>query len=222
MCDGRLFAPQIAAFSGHRAVQLAPLTGADSIDGLARAVLADAPARFALAGLSLGGIVAIAVALAAPGRVARLALIDTSARSDGESEMAGARERQMAAVRAGRLDEVMRDEMKPGYLAPGPGQADILDLCMAMARDLGVEAFLSQSRALRDRGDLRPALARIAAPTLVMHGGEDRLCPRDRHEEIAAAIPGAWRVEIAGAGHLPVLEQPGAANAALSRWLAAP
>ena len=78
MCDARMFAPQVAALSGTREVILGDLSVADTMTGLARAVLDRAPDRFALAGLSMGGIVAMEMLRLAPERIARLALLDTN------------------------------------------------------------------------------------------------------------------------------------------------
>ena len=127
----------------------------------------------------------------------------------------------MEAVRAGGLRAVMRDEMKPKYLADGPRRQAVLDLCMTMALDLGPEVFLDQSRALMTRPDRQDVLRDVAVPTLVLCGADDRLCPPSRHELMRDLIPGAVLEVIAEAGHLPVLEQPGPTNAALARWLAA-
>ncbi len=218
MCDARLWAPQIAAFSARRAVHVAPIGGADSMAALAAEVLAHAPPRFALAGLSMGGIVAMEVIARAPERVAALALLDTNPRAE-VPEVQARRGPQMDRVRAGLLAAVMRDEMKPNYLAPGPGQGPILDLCMEMALALGPEVFLRQSVALRDRPDYRESLRAVRVPTLVLCGAEDRLCPLDRHRLMADLIPGARIVVIDGAGHLPPLEQPAATTAALAAWL---
>lgn len=221
MCDARLYGPQVAALSaGGRSVTVAPLTGADSVTALADLILATAPDRFALAGLSMGGIVAMAVITRAPGRVDRLALIDTNPRAEA-AEVAANRDRQIAKVRAGGLEGVMRDELKPNYLAHGPGRTAVLDLCMDMALTLGKDVFCRQSRALQTRPDQTAALSNIRVPTLVMMGAHDRLCPFDRHALMAAKIPGAHLQVIANAGHLPVLEQPEATTAALHRWLSA-
>jgi pimeloyl-ACP methyl ester carboxylesterase len=218
MCDARLFTPQIAAFSGRRAVTCAPIGAADTMDALAEAVLAAAPARFALAGLSMGGIVAMEVLRRAPGRVAGLALLDTNPLAERD-EAKARRAPQIAAARAGRLREVMRDEMKPNYLADGPGRQAVLDLCMAMAMDLGPEVFVNQSHALRDRPDQTETLRRYGGPALILCGREDRLCPVERHEMMQALMPQARLEIIEGAGHLPTLEQPTPTNAALARWL---
>lgn len=220
MCDARLWAPQVAAFSGERAVHLAAITGAGSVEDLAKAVLTEAPPVFAMAGLSMGGIVAMEVIRRAPERVTRLALLDTNPKAE-VAAVAETREPQIAAARAGRLVEVMRDEMKPNYLAPGPGRADVLDLVLDMARGLGPEVFESQSRALQRRPDQRETLRGVRVPSLVLCGEHDALCPVHRHELMADLIPGARLIVVPGAGHLPTLEQPEAVNAAMRDWLAA-
>lgn len=218
MCDARLWGPVMGAFAG-RAVLHAPLVEADSMDGLAAAVLALAPPRFALAGLSLGGIAAMAVLAAAPERVERLALLDTNPLAEAAAARAR-RAGQIARALAGGLAAVMRDEMKPNYLAPGGGAA-ILDLCLAMALALGPQVFARQSAALRDRPDRQGVLGAFAGPALVLMGEHDRLCPRDRHELMAARMPQARLAVVAGAGHLPPLEQPDVTAAELARWLRA-
>jgi len=218
MCDARMWAPQVAEFSGTRTIHLAEIAGADTMEALAAGVLRDAPPRFALAGLSMGGIVAMEVLRQAPGRVERLALLDTNPLREAEAVRADRRAR-MARVEGGFLDAVVMTEMKPHYLAQGPRRTDLLDLCLAMARDLGPEAFLRQSRALMDRPDQAATLAAFRGPALVLMGQEDRLCPLDRHRLMAELMPQARLEVVPGAGHLPPLEQPEATTAALRRWL---
>lgn len=218
MCDGRLFAPQVAALGLRRAIHLAPVVGHDSMAALADEVLAHAPPRFALAGLSMGGIVAMEIMARAPERVARLALLDTNPLAE-LPEVRARRGPQMDRVRRGELRAVMRDEMKPNYLAEGPRRAAVMDLCMAMAMGLGPEVFLCQSLALRDRADRQDTLRAVRVPTLVLCGREDRLCPVARHELMADLVPGARLAIIEGAAHLPTLEQPEATTGALARWL---
>ena len=218
MCDARLFAPQVAALSPRRALHLAPIGGHDTMSALAAEVLAHAPACFALAGLSMGGIVAMEVLRQAPHRVERLALLDTNPRAE-DPEVQARREPQIERARAGGLASVMREEMKPNYLAAGPERSDILDLCMAMALELGPEVFERQSRALAARADQQATLRAFRGPALVLMGEDDRLCPRDRHELMHALIPGSRLVVVAAAGHLPTLEQPDRTNAELIRWL---
>lgn len=219
MCDARLWGPVMGAFA-HRTVVHAALTEADTMEGLATQLLAEAPPVFALAGLSMGGIVAMEVLRQAPERVERLALLDTNPRAE-LPEVQVRREPQIAAAREGRLRSVMRDEMKPNYLADGPDRQTVLDLCMEMALDLGPEVFVRQSRALAARRDQTETLAAYGGPSLVLMGREDRLCPLDRHEQMHRALSRSELVLIDGAAHLPPLEQPARTAAAFTRWLEA-
>ncbi|EFO32922.1 alpha/beta hydrolase [Roseibium sp. TrichSKD4] len=218
MCDARLFGPQIKALSGRLPMHLAPITGEEIIEALAASVLDHAPRRFSLVGLSMGGIVAMEVIRQAPDRVDRLALLDTNPRAELD-EVKQRREPQIEKVRAGYLREVMRDELKPNYLANGPKRQEVLDLCMDMALDLGPEVFERQSRALQTRPDQQDALKSVSVPTLVLMGEEDRLCPRDRHELMQRLIPNARLEIVSGAGHLPTLERPDTVNNAFKTWL---
>ncbi len=219
MCDARLFAPQIDGLSRDRAVMVAPLHQAERIEDLASMTLDVAPHRFALAGLSMGGIVALEIMRRAPDRVSHLALMDTNPLAE-TPQRAADREPQIVAARAGRMKDVMRDEMKPAYLAEGPYKAEILNLVMDMAEGLGPDAFVRQSRALQRRRDQQSTLRKIKCPTLVMCGAEDTLCPPEKHQLMAEMIDGADLHIIAGAGHLPTLEQPQTTNALLRKWLA--
>jgi len=218
MCDARLFAPQIAALSAGRTVLVPPLTGANTIAGMAHSVLKSAPPQFALAGLSMGGIVAMEIMRHAPERVTHLGLMATNPKAE-DPVVSANREHQKAQVRQGHLRAVLRDEMKPNYLTNSALKDDILDLCMTMALDLGPEAFLTQSEALATRPDQQDNLKLVNVPSLILCGKEDRLCPLDRHVLLAQLIPGARLEVIDGAGHLPTLEQPEATTTALRIWL---
>ncbi len=218
MCDGRLFTPQIEAFSAQRLVTTGALVGADSFQALAATILRHAPPTFALAGLSMGGICAMEMIRQAPERIMRLALLDTNALPDPE-KLAPVREAQSRRALAGELVTVMRDEMKPNYLADGPDRATILDLCMDMASDLGPQVFADQSQAIKTRPDQQDTLRNITVPTLILCGRDDRLCPLERHTLMHDLVPQSKLVVIDGAGHLPTLEKPRETNEALSAWL---
>ena len=218
MCDARLFGPQINAFSHERAVMVAPIGDHETVAALAADVLDIAPPTFALAGLSMGGIVAMEVFRQAPQRVSRLALLDTNPKAETD-KIAQLREPQIAKVRAGQLRAVMRDEMKPNYLTDGPNMGKILDLCMAMAETLGPDVFVRQSRALQTRPDQQETLRAVKVPTLILCGEDDSLCPLHRHELMHTLIPHATLTVIKNAGHLPTLEQPDPTNEALEQWL---
>ena len=218
MCDARLFGPQINAFSHERAVMVAPLGDHDTVAALASDILSTAPPTFALAGLSMGGIVAMEVFRQAPARITRLALLDTNPKAENDA-VAQYREPQIAKVLAGQLRSVMRDEMKPNYLTDGPNMGQILDLCMAMADTLGPVVFVRQSRALQTRPDQQDTLRGVKVPTLILCGEEDSLCPPHRHELMHGLIPHSTLRVIQNAGHLPTLEQPDPTNEALAKWL---
>ena len=218
MCDGRLYGPQIAAFSGVRAVQIAPIAAHDTVEALAADILAGAPPRFALAGLSMGGIVAMEVLRQAPERVDRIALLDTNPRAELDA-VKQRRAPQMQAVRDGDLACVMREEMIPNYTHVGADRPDLDRLALDMAIGLGAEVFLRQSRALMSRPAQLDTLAAYVGPALVLVGESDRLCPLDRHTQMAELLHNATLEVIAKAGHLTTLEQPDATNAALARWL---
>ena len=218
MCDARLFAPQVSALSGRYPVMVAPIGAHRTMEDLAGAVLDVAPFRFALLGLSMGGIVAMEMLRQAPDRVDRLALLDTNPLAE-KPEVKARREPQMEAVRAGRLRAVMRDEMKPNYLADGPGRSGILDLCMDMAEQLGPEVFLNQSVALRDRIDQSETLGAYNGRALVLCGRHDRLCPPERHELMHGLLKNSRLHIVESAGHLPTLEASGETTKKIEDWL---
>lgn len=222
MCDARLFGPQIEAFSADFDIVVGDLTGESTIDGLALRLLDGLPERFNLLGLSMGGIVAMAMAGIAPGRITRLALLDTNHRADAR-ERRPIRDRQVCDVRSGKLPDVIVEEMMPGYFAAGDGSAASLKaLVLDMALTLGPQAFVSQTAALRDRPDLTQAIFGWQGPALVMCGAEDSVCTPERHREIASLLPDAEFVAIPDAAHLPTLESAHAVNTAIARWLGRP
>ena len=217
MCDARMWGGLPAALPPQSVTHFLP-TGAETMADLAQAFLQKAPPRFALAGLSMGGILAMEVLAQAPERVERLALLDTNPLAE-RPEVQARRAPQIARALTGDLAGVMRDEMTPNYLAKGPGKTQLLDLCLDMALTLGPQVFATQSRALRDRADRQATLAAFKGPALVLMGAEDRLCPRDRHDLMHRLMPQSRLVVIDGAGHLPPLERPDETTAALRRWL---
>ncbi|MCI5111647.1 MAG: alpha/beta hydrolase [Marivita sp.] len=221
MCDARLFEPQIRTFSATHPVMVAPITHGQRIEEIASAILPLLPPKFALAGLSMGGIVAMEILRRAPERVTRVALMDTNCLAE-TPQIAANREPQIVKVKSGKLTEVMRDELKPNYLAPGPRRPAVLQTVMDMAHTLGPEVFIAQSRALQRRRDQQSTLRKIRQPALVLCGAHDALCPVKRHTFMAELIPHARLVVLDDAGHLPTLETPDETNDALWEWLHQP
>jgi pimeloyl-ACP methyl ester carboxylesterase len=219
LCTPELYVPQIPALWRFGPVMVADHTRDDSMAGIAGRILANAPPRFVLMGLSMGGYTAFEIMRQAPGRVARLALIDTQARPD-LPEQSERRRGQMAAAREGRLMEVA-DQLYPLMVAPGRhNDEELKTLWRRMVADTGADAFVRQQAAIMARPDSRPGLGAIGCPTLVVVGDQDALTPPDRAQEMMDAVAGARLVAIAGSGHLSPLEQPDAVGEALTAWLA--
>ncbi len=221
MSDARLFAPQIDSLSRDRAVMVAPITGGERIEEIASGLLSVVPDKFALAGHAMGGIVAMEIYRRAPDRITRIALLDTTPLSE-TPERAAEREPRIVRVKAGKLDDVMREEMKPSYLGPSPYRQEILQLCAEMAEGLGPEVFIRQSRALQRRRDHQPTLRKIKCPALVLCGEHDVLMPIERHQFMAELIPYATLKVVGSAGHLPTLEQPALTTDLIRDWLKQP
>jgi pimeloyl-ACP methyl ester carboxylesterase len=219
MCDERLFAPQIAHLKARYHVKTMSIHEHANMADLAENVLVQSPDEFALLGLSMGGILAMEIMRQAPQRITHLALLDTNPRAELDA-VKQRRGPQIERVKNGGLSQIMRDEMKPNYLVDSPNKLDILNLCMVMAEDLGDQAFINQSIALRDRPDYQNVLKRVDVPTLIMCGREDVLCPIERHELMHELISGSTLHIVDNAGHLPTLEQPEIVNKALDQWLA--
>lgn len=221
MCDARLFGPQIGALSSLFTLHLPPIAGSDSIAdiaGIAAEILRHAPPVFALAGLSMGGIVAMEIMAQAPDRVTKIALLDTNALAE-PPEAQARRIPQIARVLAGGLDAIMANELIPRYLNNAAQHTDIMALCMDMARNLGPQVFARQSRALASRPDQTQTLASYGRPALILMGEDDILCPKPRHDLMHALMPQSRLAIIPGAGHLPTLEKPMETTAELRRWL---
>ena len=218
MCDGRMYASQIEALNGIAECQVGYIGGANNMSDIAAQVLAQAPAKFALAGLSMGGIVAMEIVRQAPERVTRLALMDTNPWAEIE-DVKAARQPQIEAAQAGQLEQILRESMVPRYFVTPQPNSQLDELCVEMGLALGKDVFARQSLALKNRIDQQTTLANFDKPCLVLMGEEDELCPLDRHERMAALLSQVAFVKITNAGHIPTLEQPAAVNAALQQWM---
>ncbi len=201
-------------------IAVGDLTTQTSIPDMASTVLARAPKRFALAGLSMGGYTAFEIMRQAPERVSRLALLDTTPFADPPERLDG-RRNQIATAREGRFDEVVEQMVGFKMKAQGPVKAELAAAIRQMSYDVGAEAMIRQQTAMVDRADTSDVLASITCPTLVLCGRQDQPTPPEVHEKIAAAIAGARLVIVEDCGHLAPLEQPEATTAAMREWLMA-
>jgi pimeloyl-ACP methyl ester carboxylesterase len=220
-CDARVFMAQLTALSADTAVTVAPVTQGERIEEIASDLLGQLPPKFALAGLGFGGMVALELMRRAPERITRIALMATSPLPESP-QFAASREPRIVAARSGRLADCIRDEFPGTAFAPGPARPQVLAQVMAMGLSLGPDVYVRQSRALQRRKDQQATLHRIRQPVLILCGEHDSLNPVKRQKVMAELIPFSRLEVIAGAGHLPPLEQPEAVTQALRDWLKQP
>jgi pimeloyl-ACP methyl ester carboxylesterase len=217
-CTARLFEAQIEALSGSRHVLVADHASDDSLPAIAARLLAGAPDRFAIAGLSMGGYIALEVMRQAPERVSALALLDTSARADSD-EARQNRERMIALAEADRLDDV-HALLWPRLVGQAAQRDRTLErVVLDMMRATGRDAYIRQQRAIMARPDSRSQLPGIEIPTLVLVGDDDAITPPELAREMAEMIEWSSLVVVPGAGHLSTLEQPEAVTEAMKAWL---
>ena len=176
-----------------------------------------APQKFALAGLSMGGYVALEIMRQAPERVLGLCLLDTSARPDTPE---ATENRQKLMKQAEVNFQVVLDTLMPKLIHPSRmAYNSIVDTVYSMGHRVGKDTFLQQQRAIIGRIDSRPYLPHINCPTLVLCGREDVMTPVEVHEEMAAAIPGANMVVVGECAHLSTMGQPKIVSEAMRAWL---
>ncbi len=223
LVPGLLLTEGMWAHQTRHLAEIADITVADtlqddSIEAMADRLLAVAPERFALAGLSMGGYVALAVMRKAPERVARLALMDTQARADSEETMRR-RRALLALSKQGRFKGVTPRLLPMLVHEDRLEEAALVDPITQMAEAVGQAGFARQQTAIMARPDSRDILPGIDVPTLVLCGRQDALTPLALHEEMAELTPGARLAVIEECGHLPTLERPHAATALMRDWL---
>jgi pimeloyl-ACP methyl ester carboxylesterase len=224
ICSPRLYADQVAALSGEVDIVVpdwrrAPLAIWDSWESAARWVVDQMPAgKFALAGLSLGGMLAVEIMQFAAERVTKLALLDTGVRGQNEAERAIRRARIRLADE-GHFAVVLGMQMSrfiPAYMLPDKA---LVDSVMTMCGEIGVEIYKRQEALAAIRVDRRPDLPKITCPTIVVCGRDDAALPLFLSEEISAAIKGSELIVIEQCGHLITMEKPEETNTILKRWL---
>jgi pimeloyl-ACP methyl ester carboxylesterase len=221
LCDAAIWSAQIAAFEGEYEVRVPDFTPFTSLTDMAASVLDTAPARFALAGHSMGARVALEVVRAAPQRVERLALLDTGT----HPVQPGEREKRHILVELAQtegMEALARHWLTSMVAREHRRDAVLMETLRAMVLRMSPQIYLNQVTALLGRPDAGPLLLEIACPTLVGVGRQDAWSPPSQHEPMAAAIACARYVVFEDAGHMAPLEAPHAVTAALRDWLAMP
>lgn len=218
LCSEEIFAPQLPALWPYGPVMIAQTLTGDTLADMAARILAHTPPRFALVGVSMGGYLSFEILRQAPERVAKLALVCTSARPDTPEQTAGRRKmvEQARAVGFERFCALGADALTH---PSRKGDPELNAISMRMGRAVGLEAFARQTEAVIGRVDSRPLLGSIKVPTVIVVGDADPLTPAALSEEMAAAIPGASLVIAPTCGHVITLERPEVVNGALVGWL---
>jgi len=217
-CSARLYAEQAPALWQFGPVTIADHRRDDSMAAMAGRILAAAPPRFALAGLSMGGYVAFEIVRQASARVARLALLDTGAGTE-TAERTAQRQPLLQMAREGRFAEITDNQFPLLVHRSRHGDNELKAKVRAMNEETGADAYLRQQQAIMGRPDSRPGLAAIACPTLVLVGDGDQLTPPALAREMASGIRGARLVIVPECGHLSTLERPAAVTQALVAWM---
>ena len=217
MCDSRLWTNQVRMVLPG-AID-ADLTRDETISAMAASTLASIEGELLVVGFSMGAIVAVEMWCQAPARIAGLVLLGYNATAD-LPERAAHRPVQQVEVRAGGLERVLVEELKPNYLgSANRTDAALLALLRDMGMTLGTDVFLRQSEALRLREDRRDALGTITVPVLLGCGAEDMLCPPAWHANWATRIAGAENFTVDGAGPMLPLEAPRLLATTIDQWI---
>jgi pimeloyl-ACP methyl ester carboxylesterase len=214
----RTHLPILPTLWRHGSLFVVNQTRDDTIAAMAARALSEAPPKFSLIGHSLGGYIVLEMIRQAPERVARLALLNTSARLD-TSEATALRHARIAETKAGRYAEMQAKNFPLSVHPDRVNDAALIETSRLTREDSGPDAFIRQQTAIMARIDQRPHLKDIRVPTLVLSGDQDRLISNEYSKEMASLIPGATLVIVPNCGHLAPLEQPEATSAALDAWL---
>lgn len=221
LCDGVVWEAQARALESDYDVRVISFEGLDSMQAMADKVLAGAPERFALAGHSMGGRVALEVVRRAPQRVERLALLDTGY----EPVAPGEAERRAVLVDQALKEGIGSIAATWGLPMLSPANRNdpaLVEAVVDMVGRMSGPVYAGQTRALLRRPDATAVLQGVSCPAMVICGKEDGWSPPERHERMAALIPEAQLRLIDGAGHMAMMEAPGAVLQALQEWLALP
>lgn len=214
-CDARLYAG-IAPLLPSNVLTSILICDGGSFETCVEQVLAQAPEYFVILGTSFGGRVALETALSAPGRVRGLVVIGS-----GPGPVADQRAglRRSERLRAGEAEQVAAEMGDIISHMEGPNGPATREAFIEMCAALGPDVMTRQSDALAQRADLRPRLAEVACPALMLWGVHDKFSPAADGLKMAAAMPNGRYVEIADCGHFPSLEYPEETAAAIDHWM---
>lgn len=188
-----------------------------NLDEQVEALLDRLPARFAIGGLSLGAIVAMAVHRRAPERVAGLFLVATNSRAPTDAQRSAWRA-QLAQLAAGATPRDLQEELVPLLLGgnPSPG---LRERTLEMADEVGSADLVAQLQLQLTRVDERPGLRDVTVPCTLVAAADDQICSMERHTEIHRLVPESELVVLPDAPHLVALSHSQQVSAVMANWL---
>lgn len=219
LCDEDIWREVIAALAAEVEVRVFSFPNFSSIPDMAEHVLASVEGRFAVAGHSMGGRVALEIVRRSEGRVTGIALLNTGVHPPAAHETAS-RGRLVSLARSAGMTALAADWLPPMLSQTGPVRADVQARLVAMVERGSPDGFAAQTRALLTRTDAAPILAGLKIPTLLLSAAGDTWSPPGQHEAMLQLCPRAELSIVPAAGHMLPVEQPGAVAAALDSWLA--
>ena len=219
LCDEDIWREVIAALTAEVDVRVFSFPGFSSIADMAEHVLASIQGRFAVAGHSMGGRVALEIVRRSEGRVTGIALLNTGVHPPAAHETVS-RGRLVSLARSAGMTALAAEWLPPMLNQTGPVRADVQARLVAMVERCSPDSFAAQIRALLTRPDAAPALAGLRIPTLLLSATGDTWSPPAQHEAMRELCPRAELIVVPEAGHMLPMEQPAAVAAALDSWLA--
>jgi len=219
LCTAELWAAQVQALNDVAEIKVIDTAQYDNLADLARYVHTIMPEHFAVAGLSYGGIVALAVWRHNPQAISHLGLFDTTPHPP-TSEKRLAQAEQVQVAKAGQFQKVIQQHAETLLALANHQHKEVYyATIMAMASQVGIRGFANQIKAQSERPDSGSILTKIHCPTLVLCGEQDSLCPPSLHREMAEKIPNSILQIVPQCGHLSALEQPEIVTEAMRAWL---
>ncbi|WP_323710838.1 alpha/beta fold hydrolase [Mammaliicoccus lentus] len=216
LCDENLWKKQVDYFSGEYRIIVGDLTQNSSIEEMAKNVLKNAPNKFILAGLSLGGIVSFEIVKQAEQRVEKLILLDTNPYLPNQNQI-NMWHSFKDLVHANEFYKITKEHLLSSLTYKKTD--DLENTIIAMSQNIGERAVLKQLNALEFRNDYYVNLKKIKNETHIIVGEHDVVCPITYSEDMKKEIDNSTLDVIEDAGHLSTLEQPEAVINVMKKYI---
>lgn len=218
LSDELLWQPQIDVLSTEVNIFVGDVTTHETVNRMAESILQQVPEKIAVAGFSMGGLVALEIARQAPERITKLALLDTNPFPLKEDQIAWW-DRFMEMVEVEGFIQVIKDRLLPGFVhQKSRHDVNLMSTIIQMVNRVGKEAMFRQIHAIQS-GPSTEGLPELAIPTIVIAGREDALCPLRIQNSIIENMPYAELFILEQFGHMSTLEQSKAVTDILQAWL---